>query len=172
MAVFGGPKKQAGGVPMETLRDRDYFSDPVIVESPAPYFAELRETSPVLREPRYGAVRVTGCDEVMDALSRSGDELSNCVSVAGPIPPLPFEPAGDDIRAQVDEHRAELPWSEHLVSFDGARHAEHRILVTRLITPKRLKQNEQYLVGLTNRLIDGFIARGRREIGAQYDQAG
>ena len=43
---------------METLRDRDYFSDPVIVESPAPYFAELRETSPVLREPRYGAVVV------------------------------------------------------------------------------------------------------------------
>jgi cytochrome P450 len=156
---------------METLRDRDYFSDPGIVHDPAPYFTELREESPVLREPRYGAVIVTGYDEVMDALTRPADELSNCVSVAGPIPPLPFEPKGDDIRAQVEAHRAELPWSAHLVSFDGAKHADHRILVTRLITPKRLKQNEDYLTGVADRLIDAFIARGRCEIVSEFAHA-
>ena len=156
---------------MKPLSDRDFFSDPGIVQDPAPYFSELRAKSPVLREPRYGAVVVTGYDEVMDALNRPSDVLSNCVSVAGPIPPLPFEPAGDDIRGQVDAHRADLPWSAHLVSFDGAKHMEHRILVTRLITPKRLKQNEDYLNGVADRLIDAFIARGRCEIVSEFAHA-
>lgn len=156
---------------MKPLADRDYFSDPGIVQDPAPYFTELRSKSPVAREPRYGTVVVTGYDEVLDALNRPGDVLSNCVSVAGPIPPLPFEPAGDDIREQVEGHRAELPWSAHLVSFDGAKHVEHRILVTRLITPKRLKQNEDYLNGVADRLIDAFIARGRCEVVSEFAHA-
>jgi cytochrome P450 len=156
---------------VETLSDRNYFSDPDIVRDPASYFTELREQAPVLREPHHGAVVVTGYEEVLQALSLPSDVLSNCVSVAGPIPPLPFEPAGEDIREQVEAHRAELPWSAHLVSFDGAIHAEHRILVTRLITPKRLKQNEDYLIGLTNRLIDRFVARGRCEVVAEYAHA-
>lgn len=156
---------------MGSLEQRDFFSDAEIVQDPAPYFAELRAKGPVLREPHHGAVVVTGYDEVLDALSRPSDQFSNCVSVAGPIPPLPFQAEGDDIRAQVEAHRAELPWSGHLVSFDGAKHAEHRILVTRLITPKRLKQNEAYLIGLTDRLIDAFIANGRCEIVAEYAHA-
>ena len=156
---------------MKLLGERDYFSDPGIVQDPAPYFTELRATCPVVREPRYGAMVVTGYDQVLEALNLPGDVLSNCVSVAGPIPPLPFEPAGDDIRAQVEVHRSELPWSAHLVSFDGAKHIEHRILVTRLITPKRLKQNEDYLNGVADRLIDAFIARGRCEIVSEFAHA-
>ncbi|CAN7566120.1 cytochrome P450 [Phenylobacterium sp. LjRoot219] len=156
---------------MGTFEGRDYFTDAGIVQDPAPYFTALRAKCPVLREPHHGAVVVTGYDEVLDALNRPSDQFSNCVSVAGPIPPLPFEAEGDDIRAQVEAHRAELPWSGHLVSFDGPKHAEHRILVTRLITPKRLKQNEAYLIGLTDRLIDGFIAKGRCEIVSEYAHA-
>lgn len=156
---------------VETLVERDYFSDPGLVQDPAPYFTELRAKSPVLREQHHGAVVVTGYEEVLEALKLPSEVLSNCVSVAGPIPPLPFEPKGDDIREQVEAHRADLPWSQHLVSFDGDKHAEHRILVTRLITPKRLKQNEDYLVGLTNRLIDRFIDRGHCEVVAEYAHA-
>ena len=156
---------------MESLGERDFFSDPGIVQDPAPYFSELRSKCPVLREPRHGTVVVTGYDEVLEALNLPSDVLSNCVSVAGPIPPLPFEPTGDDIRGQVDAHRADLPWSAHLVSFDGAKHMEHRILVTRLITPKRLKQNEDYLNGVADRLIDAFIARGRCEIVSEFAHA-
>ena len=156
---------------MRSLSERDFFTDSAIVQDPATYFSELRARRPVLREPHHGAMVVTGYDEVLDALNRPSDQLSNAVSVAGPIPPLPFQPAGDDIRAQLDEHRAELPWAAHLVSFDGAKHAEHRILVTRLITPKRLKQNEDYLIGLTDRLIDAFVARGSCEVVSQYAHA-
>jgi len=156
---------------MGSLAERDFFTDGAIVQDPAPYFRELRARRPVLREPHHGAMVVTGYDEVLDALNRPGEQLSNAVSVAGPIPPLPFKPEGDDIRAQLDAHRAELPWAAHLVSFDGPKHAEHRILVTRLITPKRLKQNEDYLIGLTDRLIDAFAARGSCEVVSEYAHA-
>jgi cytochrome P450 len=156
---------------LDDLADRDYFSDHGIVQDPAPYFRELRARSPVAKEPHHGAVVVTGYDEALDVLNRPGETFSNCVSVAGPIPPLPFRPEGEDIRPQLDVHRDELPWSAHLVSFDGPKHLEHRLLVTRLVTPKRLKQNEDYLRGLTDRLIDAFIARGRCEIVSEYAHA-
>jgi cytochrome P450 len=156
---------------MNQLTERDYFTDAGIVEDPAPYFRELRASAPVAREPHHGAVIVTGYDEVLDVLNRPGATFSNSVSVAGPIPPLPFQPRGDDIREQLEAHRAELPWADHLVSFDGDKHIAHRLLVTRLITPKRLKQNEDYLRGLTDRLIDAFIDRGRCEIVSEYAHA-
>src|SRR5437763_147933 len=120
------------------LKERDYFSDPGIVDDPAPYFDEIRSKCPVLRETHHGAMIVTGYEQVLEALNKPSEVFSNCVSVAGPIPPLPFQPKGDDIHQQVEEHRAELPWADHLISFDGTKHAEHRLLVTRLVTPKRL----------------------------------
>jgi cytochrome P450 len=156
---------------MDELDRRDYFSDPRFVEDPDSYFDELRAKSPVVREPYHGAVVVSSYDQVMEVLNRPGDTFSNSVSVAGPIPPLPFEPKGDDIRDQLAEHRAELPWADHLVSFDGAKHAEHRLIVTRIITPKRLKANEAYLRGVTDGLIDKFIDRGSCEVVAEYAHA-
>jgi cytochrome P450 len=156
---------------VEDVVERDYFTDAGIVQDPVPYFSALRARGPVGREPHHGALIVTGYDEALDVLNREGEVFSNAVSVAGPIPPLPFEPKGEDIRAQLDACREDLPWSAHLVSFDGPRHMEHRLLVTRLITPKRLKQNEDYLRGLSDRLIDRFIARGRCEIVAEYAHA-
>lgn len=149
----------------------DFFTDAGVVHDPASYFHGLRATCPVLRERHHGTVMVTGYDEVMEVLDRRDDVFSASVSVAGPIPPLPFEPQGDDIRAQLDAHRDELPWSAHLVSFDGEKHAAHRALVTRLLTHKRLKQNEAYLRGIADRLIDRFAARGSAEIVSEFAHA-
>ncbi|MBU6268565.1 MAG: cytochrome P450, partial [Sphingomonadales bacterium] len=112
-----------------------------------------------------------GHDALNDLLNRKADAFSSCLSVLGPLPPLPFTPEGSDITAQLDAVRDELPWSAHLVCYDGARHAEHRAIMTGLLTWKRLKQNEDYLYGLVDRLIDRFVGNGGCNVVPEFSHA-
>ena len=151
--------------------ERDFFTDPAVIDDPKGYFAAMRMSCPVMREAYQGSLMVTGYDEVKEVLDRRDDTFSTCVNVLGPVPGLPFEPEGDDIRAQLDAHRAEMPWSAHLTTHDGPRHAAHRQLLTDLLTYKRLKANEDYLNGLADSLIDGFIDRGACNAASEYAHA-
>lgn len=150
---------------------RDFFTDASVVQDPVSYFNQARAQCPVLREEYHNALMVTGYDAALEVLSRRDGAFSSSVSVAGPIPPLPFTPQGDDISGQLEAHREELPWSAHLVSFDGEKHATHRALITALLTHQRLKSTEEYLYGLADRLIDRFIARGACEVVAEFAHA-
>ena len=149
----------------------DFFSDAAIVQDPVTYFDTMRAKCPVLREKYHDAMMVTGYDAALEVLSRRDGAFSSSVSVAGPIPPLPFTPEGDDIGAQLEAYREDLPWSFHLVSFDGEKHTSHRALVTALLTHDRLKRTEEYLYGLADKLIDRFIARGTCEVVADFAHA-
>jgi len=149
----------------------DFFSDPNVIADPRSYFDLARGKGPVHREPHHGTLMVTGFDEAMDVLSRPDTVFSSAVAVVGPIPPLPFAPAGHDIREQLAAHRDELPWSRHLATLDGARHAERRALLAALLTYKRLLANETYLRGLADRVIDGFIGQGRCNAASDYAHA-
>jgi cytochrome P450 len=149
----------------------DFFTDPKVIEDPRAYFDEIRAKSPVYREPYHGALMITGFEEAMEVLNRTDGAFSSAVSVLGPLPPLPFKPEGSDIRAQLEAHRHELPWSAHLTAFDGQKHADHRALLGALLTYKRLSANEDYLKGLVDRLIDGFVDEGRCEAAGDFAHA-
>ena len=149
----------------------DFFTDPAVIDDPVSYFNTMRRDCPVAREPHQHTFMVTGYSELSEMLARNGDVFSSCLSVLGPLPPLPFTPKGEDIRADLDAVRDVLPWSDHLVCFDGQKHAEHRALLTSLLTYKRLKQNEAYLTQLADTLIDGFIARGICNVVPEYGHA-
>ncbi|CAN7545740.1 cytochrome P450 [Phenylobacterium sp. LjRoot219] len=149
----------------------DFFSDPQVIADARSYFDLVRGKSPVHREPHHGTLMVTGFAEAMDVLSRPDSVFSSAVAVVGPIPPLPFAPSGPDIHEQLEAHRDELPWSRHLATLDGHKHTEHRALLQVLLTYKRLVANETYLRGLADRVIDGFIARGRCDAASEYAHA-
>ncbi|MDE8652912.1 cytochrome P450 [Novosphingobium album (ex Liu et al. 2023)] len=149
----------------------DFYSDPKLIDDPRPYYDAVRARCPVFAEPYHGSIMVTGYDEVVEVLTTRDGTYSSAPSVVGPVLGLPFEPEGDDITAQLDAHRARMPWSEHLVCFDGQKHAENRALLTSLLTFKRLKANEDYLYALADRLIDGFIDRGRCNVVTDYAHA-
>jgi cytochrome P450 len=151
--------------------DPDFFTDPEVIADPRSYFDLMRSKCPAEKERYHGTLMVTGYDEVIEVLGRRDDTFSSTPSVVGPIPPLPFRPEGDDIRAQLDAHRDSLPWAAHLVCFDGKKHTDHRALLSSLLTYKRLKQNEEYLVGLADRLIDVFIDREQCDVVAEYARA-
>lgn len=149
----------------------DFFSDSGVVADSRSYFELMRAEGPVAREGYQNTLMVTGFEAVLDVLNNKSSVFSNACSVVGPIPGLPFTPEGSDIRDQLEAHRASLPWADHLVCMDGKRHQDHRMLLGSLLTYKRLKQNEEYLHTLADRLIDSFIGEGRCAVVPQYAHA-
>ncbi|MFI7667747.1 cytochrome P450 [Nocardia sp. NPDC049526] len=145
----------------------DYFTDPALVPDPYPYYDHLRAKCPVTREPHYNVLAVTGYEEVSQVM-RDADTFSSCIAVGGPFPPLPFEPEGEDISAQIEQHRTELPMYEHMVTMDPPEHTYARSVLNRLLTPARLKENEEFMWRLADRQLDEFLANGRSEFVAEY----
>lgn len=144
----------------------DYFFDQSLVPDPYPYFDYLRSQCPVRPATPHGVVAVTGHTEALAAYKDTA--FSSCVAVAGPFPPLPFTPEGDDIGALIDEHRGEIPMAEHVVTMDSSEHAKTRGLLAKLITPKRLRENEDFMWRLADQQLDTFIDRGSCEFMEDY----
>lgn len=160
---------EAPPVVAPSLDTLDFFHDQRLNVDPYPMLDRMRETSPVFREPVHGVMVVTGYDEVL-AVVGDPETFSSCNSTTGPIPgfPVPLEGLdGAEVSALIDAHRDELPFSDQLPSFDPPVHTAHRSLLSRLITPKRLKSNEEFMWRLADRVLDPFVAGGGGEfIGA------
>jgi cytochrome P450 len=147
----------------------DFFTDDSIVTDPYPYFDHLREQCPVLREPHHGVIAVSGYEEAVEVY-RDPDLFSSCNSVTGPMPGLPVEAHGDDISELIAEHRHTLPMHEHMVTMDPPDHTRQRQLMMRLITPKRLRENEDFMWRLADRQLDEFVADGSCDFIGSYTQ--
>jgi len=149
----------------------DFFSDTRVIDDPKAYFDRMRAKAPAAWEPYHGCLMVTGYEAVTEVLRRQDDTFSSAVSVVGPIPPLPFKPEGSDISEQIEGCRDSLPWGAHLACFDGPKHVEYRGLMQGLLTPQRVKQNEDYLYGLVDRFLDDLIAKGHCNIVPEFAHA-
>ncbi len=147
----------------------DFFSDQSLVEDPYPYFDHLRAQCPVLKTGTLGVVAVSGYDEAM-AVYMDNDAYSSCNSVIGPFAAFPVPLEGDDVSSLIDQYRDQLPMHEHMVTMDPPMHTRERSLVMRLLTPKRLKENEEFMVGLADRQIDEFVGAGSCEFISAYAQ--
>jgi cytochrome P450 len=151
---------------MSDFESVDYFTDMSLVPNPYPYFDYLRSKCPVQQATPYGVMAVTGHQEALAAYKDPA--MSSCVAVAGPFPQLPFTPQGEDISAQIEEHRAEIPMAEHVVTMDSDAHAKTRGLLSKLITPKRLSENEDFMWRLVDQQIDTFLDRGACDFMAEF----
>jgi cytochrome P450 family 150 subfamily A5 len=147
--------------------DIDFLRAKPLYQDPYPYFAYLREQGPVWREPHRGVVMITGFEEAM-AVYNDPATFSSCNAVAGPFADWPVPLEGDDISEIIEQYRDRLPFSDQLPSFDPPKHTAHRALLMRLITPKRLKENEEFMWRLADRQIDEFHDRGECEFIHDY----
>jgi cytochrome P450 len=145
----------------------DFFRGDELVADPYPYFDALRGQCPVRREPHHGVVMVTGYDEAVEVFHDSRT-FSSCISVTGPFPGFPVPLEGDDVTHLIEAHRDELPLSDQLPALDPPVHTDHRALLMRLITPKRLKENEASMWRLADRQLDEFLAGGEGEFISGY----
>ncbi|MGO9456981.1 MAG: cytochrome P450 [Acidimicrobiales bacterium] len=152
---------------MTDFGEVDFFKDESCVADPYPYFDFLREGCPVQREPHHGVVMVTGHAE---ALSVYNDPavFSSCNSVTGPFPGFPVPLEGDDVSPLIEQYRDQLPMSDQVITFDPPKHTDHRGLLMRLITPKRLSENEESMWRYADRQIDEFIGNGECEFVREY----
>jgi cytochrome P450 len=147
---------------METT-ELDFFRDPSLVTDPYPFFDALREECPVRKEPYQGVFLVTGYEEALQVYHDTAT-FSSANSVTGPFPGFAVPLEGDDVTDQIEEQRDALPFSDQLPTFDPPKHTAHRGLLMRLITPKRLKENEEFIWRLADRQIDEFVAHGTGKV--------
>jgi cytochrome P450 len=145
----------------------DFFTDESLVPDPYPYFDYLRSKCPVTSATPLNVLAVTGYEEALAVYKDPA--FSSCVSVAGPFSGLPFGPDGDDdVTELIEQHRAQVPMAEHITSQDPPLHTRTRGLLNKLITPKRLKENEDFMWRLADRQLDTFIACGKCEFLEDY----
>lgn len=145
----------------------DFFRAGALYQNPYPYYEYLRAHGPVWREPHHAVVMVTGYEEAI-VVYHDTATFSNCNAVAGPFATWPVPLEGDDLGGIIEKYRDALPFSDQLPTFDPPKHTAHRALLGRLLTPKRLKENEEFMWRLADRHIDEFLGRGECEFIHDY----
>ena len=152
---------------MRDFGDADFYTDVNLVTNPHDYFAYLRDKGPIAPLPRPNAMAVTGYDEAIEIMLDT-EHFSNANATVGPLVKLPFEPEGDDIRAQVEEARSQGAFDDFIATAEGQRHVNLRSLLSQLFTPSRLRELEADLVRTADALIDEFLADGKFDVVQQY----
>jgi cytochrome P450 len=147
--------------------ERDFFTDPEIVRDPDSYYAALRELGPVWREPHHGVFMISGIEEIL-AVYADHASFSAVVAPLGPFMKLPEPDEGESLAEVIERRRHEIPLSDQLVTFDPPKHTRHRALLNKILTPNRLKETEEFMAGLADRLIDEFADRGEIEFCKAY----
>jgi len=147
----------------------DFFRTKDLIDDPYPYFEHLRGQCPIVQEPHHAVYMVTGYDEAVE-IYHDQTTFSNCNSAIGPFATFPVPLEGDDVTEIIETYRDDLPFGDQLPTFDPPKHTAQRGLLMRLITPKRLKENEQALRRLADNQIDRFHARGECEFVGEYAQ--
>ena len=148
---------------MDDFEGTDFFKDQAVTQDPYPYYEALRAQCPVVRENHHDVVMVTGWEESVEVF-HDAERFSSCISVTGPFPGFPVPLEGDDVSAQIEEHRDKLPFNDQLPTLDPPTHTDHRALLMRLITPKRLKENEDAMWALADQQLAEFLSGGGGEL--------
>jgi cytochrome P450 len=152
---------------MSEVEAINFFRDRSIHDDPYSYYDGLRRRSPVWQEPHYGVYMVTGYDEGLAVYNGSAN-FSSCNTVSGPFVKFPVPLEGDDISPIIEQYRDQLPFSDQLPSFDPPNHTAQRALLMRLLTPRRLKENEESMWRLADHQLDEFFAKGECEFISEY----
>lgn len=154
---------------MSDFNTIEFLSKAELIDDPYAYLAERRAECPMSSDPGQGLLAAVGYEAAL-AVYRDSDGFSACNGTAGPFLALPFEPEGDDITEQIRQHHDEIPFGDYMSTLDPPHHTEVRGLLSRLMTPRRLKENEAFMLALADKLLDEFVADGECEFFRQYAQ--
>jgi cytochrome P450 len=148
---------------MQTLVERDYFSDYEILRDPYAFFNTLRDNGPIFKPPGKDYYIVTGFEETLEVL-RNHETFSAVISLQGAGAPLPFAPEGSDINAQIEENRQHFAGWDQVVNMDDDRHTKLRALINTLFVPSRLKASEEFIDKYCEDMVGKAVANGKVEL--------
>jgi cytochrome P450 len=125
------------------------------------FLAEAREKAPIFYSEKHGGWIVTRYDDVVQIARSNHFTVENALQAAqgGAY----CAEAARILGTGVDWNR-----TAHVQSGDGPDHARFRRAIMGVISPKRLREMQPVVDGLVDRLIDGFIARGRCEYVSEF----
>ena len=144
---------------MQNLVERDYYTDHDIGRNPYEFFEAVRAHGPIYKPPSRDYWIVTGFDEVIEVLTNTRD-FSAAIALQGAAAPLPFEPQGSDISAQIVEHQREFVGWDLVTEYDDTQHKNSRSLLNRLFVPSRLKANQDFITAYSDRIVKEVVAKG------------
>jgi cytochrome P450 len=150
-----------------SILERDFFTDPEILEDPLPYYRALHERGPVMREPHKGVFMLSRIDEITE-LYTDHERFSAIVGPLGPLIEIPKPAEGESLEEVIERRRDEIPMGDQITSLDPPKHTRHRALIGKFFTPRRLKENEDFMAKLAEGLIDEFVDRGEIEFSDAY----
>jgi len=147
--------------------ERDFFTDPEILQDPLPYYRALHERGPVWREPHKRVFMLSRIDEIVEIYT-DHERFSAIVGPLGPLVDVPQPTEGESWGEAIERGRHEVPMGDQITSLDPPKHTRHRALIGRLFTPNRLKENEEFMWSLAEGLIDEFADDGEMEFSNAY----
>lgn len=151
-----------------TPENLDFFTEKSLVDDPYDYYDAIRRC-PVWREPAHGVVMVSGYDEALAVQRDPEQAFSVCNIVSGPWSGIPTKTDSDDISDLIERHRQGVTFGDYFLTFDPPKHTAHRSLLSRLFTPKQLKNNEDFLWRLADEQLNRFLADGKCEMVIDYN---
>ena len=150
-----------------SVLERDFFTDPEILQDPLPYYRALHERGPVVREPHKGVFMLSRIDEILEVYT-DHQRFSAIVGPLGPLVDVPQPAEGEDWSEVIERRRHEVPMGDQITSLDPPKHTRHRALIGKLFTPNRLKENEEFMWALAEGLIGEFADDGEMEFSNAY----
>lgn len=148
---------------MQSLIERDYFTDYEILKDPYAFFNAIRERGPIFQPPGRDYLIVTGFQEALDIL-RNHEDFSAIIGLQGAGEPLPFTPHGSDITADIEAHRSEFIGGDQVVNLDDTPHTNLRALINTLFIPSRLKASEAFIAEFSDNMVRHAVADGEVEL--------
>jgi len=146
----------------------DVFTDYRIAAKPHAFFEFLRSQGPIVPLGYRNVVAVTGYEEGC-AIFRDDVNFSAINTVTGPYLPLSYDPHRP-MDAQIDACRAENGFLASIMSEDTFDHEQSKAILNGIITPARMKANEDYMHVVAEQIIDEFIDRGRFNVVTDFGQ--
>lgn len=143
---------------MIDFANANVFTDYEVARHPFEYYEFLRASGPIAPLGYSNVVAVTGYDEGV-AIYKDDVHFSAINTVTGPFLPLDYDKSRP-IDEQIEACRDANPYLGTIMSEDEARHAKSKTILNGMITPARLKANEQYMDELADQIIDEFIDHG------------
>lgn len=144
----------------------DVFTDNAIAQNPFEYFEWLRAQGPITPLGYRNVVAVTGYEEGV-AIYKDDVHFSAIDTVTGPFLPLDYDESRP-IDDQIEECRAANPYLGTIMTEDEVKHARSKTILNGIITPARLKANEQYMYQLADEIIDEFIDKGSFNVVSEF----
>ena len=131
------------------------FFDPEVIEDPFEFYRAARQEAPVYRLPDTDIYFVSRYADVREALKRT-DVFSNRITDKLNVP-LKSEEA-----IKIYEQGREP--ADTLITLDPPRHKVYRSLLNRVFSKKRVEAMHDYMVQMTNEIIDHWIDDGEVDL--------